>query len=104
MKISDDPIGAAESLQFYLKKYVTSAFGTNSEDLERERKLLLDTPGVFFQEPFVEVLPEYETGKRISELDSEDLPGMSKKAISAFRALTETSLVPAEFSLYSHQQ
>ena len=62
-KISDDPMGAFHDLRWFLQKYVTSAFGTNSPSFEDERQQLLDEPGAFFQEPMLEPLP---STKRLS--------------------------------------
>ena len=103
-KISDDPIGAFHDLRWFLQKYVTSAFGTNSPSFEEERKQILGEPGAFFQEPMLEPLPEYKTGSHVNELDQSDLPGLSAPAIAAFKALVSEGLVPDEFALYTHQQ
>ena len=83
VSIDIDPIGAWEDLKEHLKRYVKSAFGTNSKLFEEERQRLLDTPGVFFQEPYLEVLPAYVAGKKLKELDTENLPLMSQEAIDA---------------------
>ncbi|MFP3637071.1 hypothetical protein, partial [Bacillus sp. SIMBA_033] len=72
--IDKDPIGAWEDLQSHLKKYIKSAFGTNSKSFEEERERLLNTPGVFFQEAFLEMLPTYASGKKLDELSIKDLP------------------------------
>jgi len=47
VSIDKDPIGSWENLQDHLKKYVKSAFGTNSKSFEEDRQSLLDAPGVF---------------------------------------------------------
>ena len=70
-------MGAFHDLRWFLQKYVTSAFGTNSPSFEEERKQILDEPGAFFQEPMLEPLPEYKTGSHVKELDQSDLPGLS---------------------------
>ena len=99
-----DPIGAWEQLQDNLKRYIKSAFGTNSPSFESERQTLLDTPGVLFQEQYLEMLQAYNTGKRLMDLDEEDLPGMSDAARRVFRALAGAELMPATATLYVHQQ
>lgn len=99
-----DPIGAWEQLQDNLKRYIKSAFGTNSPSFESERQKLLDTPGVLFQEQYLEMLQSYSTGKRLMDLDEVDLPGMSDAARRAFRALAGAELMPATATLYVHQQ
>ena len=57
-----DPIGAFEKLQDGIKRYITSAFGTDSPTFEDERKRLLDQDGVLFQTPYVEPTPFYKSG------------------------------------------
>jgi Lhr-like helicase len=102
--VGNDPIGAWNELQDQLKRYVKSAFGTNSSSFESERAELLDTPGVFFQDPYLEVLPQYSTGKELGALDAADLPGLSEKARHGFIALAGSGLMPPSAILYMHQQ
>lgn len=104
VSIDKDPIGAWESLNGNLKKYVKSAFGTNSKSFEEERQRLLDTPGVFFQEPYLEVLPTYVSGKKLDELSTIELPTMSQDAIDAFCKVAGASLISNQFNLYKHQE
>lgn len=102
--IDKDPVGAWEDIKEHLKKYVKSAFGTNSKSFELDRQRLLDTSGVFFQEPFVEILPTYKSGKKLVELGARNLPEMSKDAINAFTKIASASLIPKNINLYKHQQ
>ncbi|MDA8682454.1 DEAD/DEAH box helicase [Porticoccaceae bacterium] len=104
VSIDIDPIGAWEDLKEHLKRYVKSAFGTNSKLFEEERQRLLDTPGVFFQEPYLEVLPAYVAGKKLKELDTQNLPLMSQEAIDAFCKVAGATLIPSDVSLYKHQE
>lgn len=103
-KIDKDPVGAWEDIQVHLKKYVKSAFGSNSKSFEFDRQKLLDTAGVFFQEPYVEILPAYKSGKKLEELNLKNLPEMSEDAINAFTKIAGASLIPANINLYTHQQ
>ena len=102
--IGNDPIGSWDELQGQLKRYVKSAFGTNSPSFEHDREALIDTPGVFFQTPYLEILPAYRKGKRIQELGEADLPAMSPEARGAFAAIATAGLMPSAASLYLHQQ
>lgn len=102
--IGNDPIGAWDELQDQLKRYVKSAFGTNSPSFEQERANLLDTPGVFFQDPYLELLPQYSTAKQLGALDAADLPGLSEEARRGFIALAGSGLMPPSAILYVHQQ
>lgn len=99
-----DPIESFEQIQAGIKRYITSAFGTNSPTFERDRKDLLDRDAVLFQEPYVEPIPSYDSGKALAELEGTDLPGMSPAAIEAFRAVVCAGLFKGDHSLYMHQQ
>lgn len=102
--IGNDPIGSWDELQDQLKRYVKSAFGTNSPSFEQERARLLDTSGVFFQDPYLELLPQYSTAKQLGALDAADLPGLSEEARRGFIALAGSGLMPPGAILYVHQQ
>ncbi|MEJ6476956.1 DEAD/DEAH box helicase [Pseudoalteromonas piscicida] len=102
--IDIDPIGAWEDLQRHLKKYIKSAFGTNSKSFEKERERLLNTPGVLFQEPFLEILPTYASGKKLNELNNKDLPAMSQDVIDAFCEVAGAGLIPSDINLHKHQE
>lgn len=99
-----DPVGSWEQIQDNLKRYIRSAFGTNSPSFEIERQNLLDMPGVLFQEQFLEMLQSYKSGKRLIDLDDDDLPGMSSSARKVFQSLAGAELMPQSASLYVHQQ
>ena len=100
----NDPIEAFELIQSSIKRYIVSAFNTNSPTFEVDRKQLLDTEGVLFQEPYVEPLPTYAEGKKLADLSHEDLPGMSVQASDAFKSIVGAGLFKEGYSLYLHQQ
>ena len=102
--VDADPVGAWDELKGNLKRYVKSAFSTDSPSFEAERQALLDTTGVLFQEPYLEMLPAYEVGKPLGELDDTDLPGMSDAARAAFKAIAGAGLMRGGYLLYLHQQ
>lgn len=99
-----DPIGTYAAIQQAIKKYITTAFRTNSPTFEEERRALLDTPGVLFQESFVEPLPEYDSGLLLDDLAATDLPGLSVAAREAFIAIARAGLFRDAYPLYVHQQ
>lgn len=99
-----DPIGSFDSIRSSITRYVTSAFATNSPSFERERRALLERPGVFFQHPYVEPLPSYQTSKTLAELGQADLPGMADAARLAFKELAEAGLFKGGHKLYVHQE
>lgn len=99
-----DPIGSYATLQEGIKRYITSAFGTDSHSFEEERKQLLDQDGVLFQAPYVEPIPSYLSGKRLVDLDESDIPTLSSNGALAFKAIVKAGLFSGDFPLYSHQQ
>jgi len=99
-----DPINAFETLQAGIKRYITSAFGTNSESFEKERKALLDKPGVLFQTPYVEPIPSYKSGKKLDQLTAEDLPSLNQEGVEAFQNIVGAGLFNGGYPLYTHQQ
>lgn len=99
-----DPIGAYITLQDGIKRYITSAFGTNSNSFEEERKQLLDQDGVLFQVPYIEPIPSYLSGKKLIDLEASDLPTLTTDGIQAFKAIVKAGLFSGEYPLYSHQQ
>lgn len=102
--IGEDPLGSWEQLKGHLKRYIQSAFRTDSPSFEAERDALLNTPGVLFQEPYLELLPSYVNSKALGALDGVDLPGMDEVARQGFIALAGAGLMPAGADLYMHQQ
>jgi DEAD/DEAH box helicase domain-containing protein len=98
-----DPLGAFEAIRDNFLLYVKTAFGTSFPGLERERIRLLQEPGVFAQEPWVETMPRYESsGKQLSQLDEGDLPGLDGQARDDFKALAGCGLIGG-FPLHRHQ-
>ncbi len=98
----NDPVGAFEEVRDNFLLYVKTAFGTQFPSLETERDQLLRKPGVFCQQPWIEPLPRYESGKSIYELNSDDLPGFTGEEIQEFRELASCGLV-GSYPLYTHQ-
>lgn len=99
-----DPITAFETLQENVKRYITSAFSTNSVTFEHERKTLLDQSGVLFQRAFIEPVPSYKSGKKLVELTTSDMPGLTDEGLEAFKNITKAGLFKGNYPLYKHQQ
>lgn len=99
-----DPFAVYESIQAGIRRYILSAFGTRSPTFEAERLALLQEHGTLFQEAFVEHLPEYQSGKKLSELGPADLPGLNETARAALQALLGVGLFSGGWPLYLHQQ
>lgn len=100
----NDPLGAYESIQDSLLKYIGTAFGVESPTFHEERIRLLRGERGVFREPLVQPLPEYQRGATVETLADEDLPGMSPSARAAFKALVASELFAHGGSLYRHQQ
>ena len=103
----NDPVGAFEKIRDNFLLYIKTAFQTQFPSVESEREALLrrtapDDPGVFYQDPWIEPLPRYQTGKRISELGAVDVPNLDAGALADFKAFSEQGLI-GDFPLFSHQ-
>lgn len=98
-----DPVGAYGRIADSVVSYIETAFATRFPSLEADRDALLRRQGALSQEPWIEPLPRYESsGKRISELDAEDLPGLTPQVAEEFRSLASSGLV-GDFTLHRHQ-
>src|SRR5438094_9948743 len=103
----NDPIGAFETIRDNFLLYVKTAFRTQFPSFENEREALLrrtapNEPGVFYQEPWLEPLPRYQTGKSISELEQVDVPNLSGEGLEDFKEFAACGLV-GTFPLFLHQ-
>jgi hypothetical protein len=97
-----DPIGSFEKIQRNFVLYIKTAFATKFSSIEEEREALLDKPGIFRQEPWIEPLARYKKIKTITELSQEDLPGLKNEAITDFINLASCGLV-GNYQLFGHQ-
>ena len=98
-----DPVGSFETIRDNFLLYIKTAFATRYPEIERERERQLREPGVFYQEPWIEPLPKYQSsGKTIHQLTVEDVPGFDEMALQEFKNLASCGLV-GDFELYSHQ-
>ncbi|KZN62891.1 hypothetical protein N473_18420 [Pseudoalteromonas luteoviolacea CPMOR-1] len=99
-----EPISSYKDVKDGIKRYIKSAFSSNSQSFEEERSKLLEQDGVLFQEEYLEPIPMYKSGKLLKELNEQDLPQMNKKGISAFKNIISSGLFKGGFPLYLHQQ
>lgn len=58
--LEKDPIGAFNQINEMYLKYLQSAFKTRYKKIEEERLSLLKRDGNAYQDPYIEILPEYE--------------------------------------------
>src|SRR5262245_14334974 len=99
----NDPIRVYIELKGAVIRYIETAFGTRSPSFERDRRQLLEADGGLFREPYIEPIEAYAFGKKLEDLDSSDLPGLSPDARTAFRRLCTANLFPSSHSLFKHQ-
>lgn len=98
-----DPIGAFDQIRENFLLYIKTAFGTKFPEIEQERERLLRQPGVFYQEPWLEPLPQYQrSGQTIHQVQLEDVPGSDETTLAEFKQLAGCGLV-GDYQLYSHQ-
>ena len=98
-----DPVGTYTRITDSLISYIETAFATRFPSLEAERRALLQQPATLSQAPWIEPLPQYQSsGKRVTELGADDLPGLAARAADDFRSLASSGLV-GDFYLHQHQ-
>lgn len=98
-----DPIGAFDTIRDNFILYIKTAFGTRFPSMEAEREALLREPRIMCQEPWIEPLPVYQkSGKTISSLTEEDIPGLNEQEITDFKSLVSCGLFK-DYELHAHQ-
>ena len=99
-----DPIGSFDEIKSNFIRYVKTAFGTKFPSIEEEREKLLNTDKVLTREPWIEPIPKYiSSGKKLYELTTSDLPGLTDSQASAFKDLVSCGLFKDDNELYLHQ-
>ena len=100
----NDPVLAFDTIRDNFVRYVKTAFGTQSEGIEKERESLLHTDRVLYREPWVETLPDYEqSGKTIDTFITADLPALGPAEQRTFQGLVRNGLIPPAITLHAHQ-
>src|SRR5262245_22142413 len=99
----NDPLGAFDDIRDSFLLYLRTAFGTQFSSVERHRTRLLKQPGAFHQEPWLEPIPRFRSsGKRITDLDRNDAPGLSEDERKELGAFALCGLL-GDFELHMHQ-
>src|SRR5437016_2720866 len=98
----NDPLGAFEQVRDNFLLYIKTAFSTRFPGIESERERLLRETKTFCQEPWIEPLPKYKTGKRLRDIGPKDLPSLDPTSLKDFQDLALCGLIK-DFPLYSHQ-
>ena len=105
----NNPIHSHRQLRESVLRYIKTAFGTRSPSFEAERERLLERTGGVFQEPYIEPLLPYRTGKTVAQLTDDDFAGqLNLQARKAFFDLCNAKLFAQEpgqgpSHLYLHQ-
>ena len=78
-----DPIKAFEEIKDSFKLYVQTRFATPQfPSVEEERKKRLDQEGLFYQKPWIELIPKYKSSeKKISDLTKDNFKDFSPAQI-----------------------
>lgn len=94
-----DAIGTFESLREAFFRYYDSPFGLADQQLQHERRALLDRPGGVYQRPLIEVRPQYRSVDR-SLAESVRMAGLPDECAGLLAA----GLIPPGRQLYAHQE
>lgn len=94
-----DPLGVFESLLGHYLRYYETPFSVRDERLSAERHKLLLSEGEIYREPWLEVLPRWETAGR-SLTESCSHAGASRELAE----LAAPGLLPEDAELYLHQE
>ena len=98
-----DPIGIFEEIRENFILYIKTAFSTKFPTIEAEREALLRRNRVLTQQPWIEPLPNYRSsGKKISDLSGQELPGLNSTNLELFKSLVSCGLF-GNRELHLHQ-
>jgi DEAD/DEAH box helicase domain-containing protein len=99
-----NPTGAFRLIKDHYIRYVRTSTATRFDGLERERADLLERDGVFYRQPWLEILPEYvSSGKTVKELTKEDCANqLTDNELHTFKNLVQRGLASG-YELHSHQ-
>jgi len=98
-----NPAEIKDKLILNFLKYVETAFPTRLDSFNNKRKELINSPGQIFAEPLLEVVPEYESGQRLSGISLVGEGYFSNEQEATFKSLMLAGLLTGDFPLYKHQ-
>ena len=100
----NDPIKAFEEIRDSFKLYVKTRFATQFESVEKEREKILDKEGVFYKDPYIELIPRYKScDKKISDI--QNLEDFSPNQVKEFQSFVQSGLIKdKDLELYLHQE
>jgi DEAD/DEAH box helicase domain-containing protein len=101
------PLKLAKNLQQKYQSYIETDFWALDPEFQNARNELINSTDkkVIFQEPWFEIIKPYKSsGKKISDLSSEDFNNkLSENDVSFFKELVNSGLFSEHTKLYSHQ-
>ena len=105
--LEKDPLGAFKQINEMYIKYIQSAFKTRYKQIEDQRMQLLKQNGNAYQDPYIEILPEYkesELGKiREWNYDSFQECFEDEHQFKTFIRLITSGLIESDIIPYTHQ-
>lgn len=107
--LSQDPIGAFDKIKSNLKRYFETQYSFKGDDLNElnnERCRLLSENDNLYKEPYIEILPEYETYEKDQDAlieEFEDAFGSKEKSKSFFEFINKGLMTYGVHNAYKHQ-
>lgn len=103
--ISFEPLTAYEVIRDNFILYLKTAYKTRFPGLEQKKEELLKNSNILTQEPYFELLPEYQSSAyKVDDLSLENLPEIgTQEALDAFKALVKDHLFSGDYPFYEHQ-
>jgi DEAD/DEAH box helicase domain-containing protein len=99
-----DPITAFDTIKDNYIRYVETAFDTKFLSVNAERHNKLNTDKVLYREPWIEPLPDYKSSLlTVPKLSLSDVPNMTERELSFFKALVVNGLFPDDVEMHTHQ-
>jgi len=107
--MKSDPLSVFESIREDFIDYIGTAFRTRFESFEKERRDILnkpfsaDNPGGFYQHPWIELVPKYESGERIGVWNGTPPSLWGQDVMDDLEGFTASSTFFTT-GMYSHQR
>lgn len=100
-----DPIGSFDEIKNNFITYVKTAFGTKYPSIERQREDILNKMEALAQEPWIELLPSFESTKSLINITLNDIGNPSdftQNDLNRFKDFAQCGLI-GDYPLHKHQ-
>lgn len=105
--LEKNPIGAFEKINEMYLKYLQSAFKTRYQQIEDQRMQLLNKDGNAYQDPYIEILPEYKESDmgKIGDWKYDSFQDCfeDETQFKTFISLITAGLIESDIVPYTHQ-